>query len=132
VELGAFEFTALVISELSNRAQLRAVEAIAERRDTDRLYQTARRMLLLDSRGSVGSLVASLIRETFEIEGVVLFDAHSAAFYESGHPSPEADRQAREAFLADSDAFDSIHKTWFCVLRVAGGQRAHWPSVAPR
>ena len=120
VELGAFECTALVISELSNRAQLRAVEAIAERRDTDRLYQTARRMLLLDGRGSVGSLVAALIRETFEIEGVVLFDAHSATFYESGHPSPEADRQAREAFLADSDAFDAIHKTWFCVLRVGG------------
>jgi two-component system, OmpR family, sensor histidine kinase KdpD len=120
VELGAFEFTALVISELSNRAQLRAVEAIAERRDTDRLYQTARRMLLLDSRGSVGSLVTALIRETFEMQGIVLFDAHSAAFHESGHPSPEADRQAREAFLADSDAFDSVHKTRFCILRVGG------------
>ena len=78
MELGAFEFTALVISQLSNRAQLRAVEAIAERRDTDRLYQAARRMLLLDSRGNVGNLVSSLIRETFEIRGVVLFDAHSA------------------------------------------------------
>jgi two-component system, OmpR family, sensor histidine kinase KdpD len=118
VELGAFEFTALVISELSNRAQLRAVEAIAERRDTDRLYQTARRMLLLDSRGSVGSLVAALIRETVEIQGVVLFDAHSAAYYESGQPAPEADQRTRAAFLTDSDVFDSVHKTWFCVLRV--------------
>src|ERR1700734_2870842 len=42
VELGSFEFTALAISQLSNRAQRRAVEAIAERRDTDRLYQAAR------------------------------------------------------------------------------------------
>ncbi len=45
VELGAFEFTALVISQLSNRAQLRAMEADMERRDTDRLYQAARSML---------------------------------------------------------------------------------------
>src|SRR5580704_18407073 len=37
VELGAFEFTALVISQLSNRANLRALEAIAERRETARL-----------------------------------------------------------------------------------------------
>jgi two-component system sensor histidine kinase KdpD len=120
VELGAFEFTALVISQLSNRAQLRAVEAIAERRDTDRLYQSARRMLLLDSRGNVGNLVSSLIRETFEIRGVVLFDAHSTASYESGHPTPDAERQTREAFLANSDSFDSNHKSWFCVLRVGG------------
>src|SRR5580704_5919256 len=102
VELSAFEFTALVISQLSNRAQLRAVEAIAERRNTDRLYQAARRMLLLDSRGDVGHLVLSLICETFEIRGVVLFDAHSATTYESGQPTLGADRQTRQAFLADS------------------------------
>jgi two-component system, OmpR family, sensor histidine kinase KdpD len=120
VELGAFEFTALVISQLSNRAQLRAVEAIAERRDTDRLYQAARRMLLLDSRGDVGHLVSTLIRETFDIPGVVLLDADSAACYESGHPTMEAERKAREAFLADSDTFDANQKSWYCVLRVGG------------
>jgi two-component system sensor histidine kinase KdpD len=120
VELSAFEFTALVISQLSNRAQLRAVEAIAERRNTDRLYQAARRMLLLDSRGDVGHLVLSLICETFEIRGVVLFDAHSATTYESGQPTLGADRQTRQAFLADSDTFDSDRQSWFCVLRVGG------------
>lgn len=120
VELGAFEFTAVVISQLSNRAQLRAVEAIAERRDTDRLYQAARRMLLLDRGTEAGPLVASLIRETFDIPGVVLFDAHTAACYESGRPTPQADRQTRQAFLADSDTFDPIQENWFCVLRIGG------------
>jgi two-component system sensor histidine kinase KdpD len=47
-----------------------------------------------------------------------LFDAHSAAYYESGQPAPEADQRTRAAFLTDSDVFDSVHKTWFCVLRV--------------
>lgn len=55
VELGAFEFTALVISRLSNRAQLRASEADAERRDAARLYQTARRILLLDATSDPGT-----------------------------------------------------------------------------
>src|ERR1700722_2389016 len=73
VELGAFEFTALVISELSNRAQLRASEAIAERRDTERLYQTARRLLLLENPGDPGNQVSLLVRETFELQGVVVF-----------------------------------------------------------
>jgi len=120
VELGAFEFTALVISQLSNRAQLRAVEAIAERRDTDRLYQAARRMLLLDNRGSVGNLVAALIRDTFELDGVVLFDARSAAFYQAGDSAPGADWDARQTYLADADRFDSDQRVWFCVLRVGG------------
>lgn len=120
VELGAFEFTALVISQLSNRAQLRAMEADMERRDTDRLYQAARSMLLLDSRGEVGHLVASLIRETFDIPGVVLFDAHTAACYQSGRVTEDAERKTRTAFLADSDSFDAGWQSWFCVFRVGG------------
>jgi len=118
MELGAFEFTALVISELSNRAQLRASEAIAERRDTDRLYQTARRMLRLESPGDPGKQVSSLVRETFELRGVVLFDALSTTAYESGDTAREADARTREAFFSDEDIFDSSQQTWFCVLRV--------------
>src|SRR5580700_4882082 len=118
MELGAFEFTALVISELSNRAQLRASEAIAERRDTDRLYQTARRMLLLESPGDPCNQVSSLVRDTFELRGVVLFDALSTTTHASGDPVREADERAREAFFGDQDIFDSSQQTWFCVLRV--------------
>ena len=51
VELGAFEFTALIVTQLSNRAHLREMEAVSERRDTARLYQTARRILLSEAPG---------------------------------------------------------------------------------
>jgi len=118
VELGAFEFTALVISQLSNRAQLRALEADAERRDTIRLYQTARRILLWDGRGNPGELVASLIREVFELRGVVLFDGLSGSLCASGDPAPGVDQRTREAYLMDSDTFESAEKSWFCVLRL--------------
>jgi two-component system, OmpR family, sensor histidine kinase KdpD len=118
VELGAFEFTALVISQLSNRAQLRALEADAERRDTMRLYQTARRILLWDGEGNPGQLVASLIREVFELRGVVLFDGLSGSLYGSGEPAPGVDRRTRDAYLFDSDTFESAEKNWLCVLRL--------------
>jgi two-component system sensor histidine kinase KdpD len=78
VDLGAFEFTALVISRLSNRVSLRELEAAAERRDASRLYQTARRILLFESPGNPGNQVASLIRDVFELRCVVVFDAVSA------------------------------------------------------
>ena len=118
VELGAFEFTALIISRLSNRAQLRALEADAERRDTARLYQTARQILLLDCAGDPGNPVTSLIRETFELQSAVLFDGVSGTLYRCGDHAQEAERRTRNAYLLDSDAFVSAEKSWFCVLRL--------------
>ena len=118
VELGAFEFTALAISELSNRAQLRASEAEAERRDTDRLYQTARRLLLLENPGNPGNLMSLLIRETFDLRAVVLFDGLSTKLYESGDTVAGAIERTREAYFSNTDSFDPGNETWFCVLRV--------------
>jgi two-component system sensor histidine kinase KdpD len=118
VELGAFEFTALIISQLSNRAQLRASEADAERRDAARLYQTARRILLLNDSGDPGNPVTSLIRETFELRSVVLFDAHSSAVYESGDSTPGIEQRTRESYFADLDTFHPTERNWFSVLRL--------------
>ena len=55
VALGAFEFTALVVSRLSHRAQMRAAEAVAEHRDADRLYQASRDILLRGTSREPGS-----------------------------------------------------------------------------
>jgi two-component system sensor histidine kinase KdpD len=119
MELGVFEFTALVISQLSNRAQVRALEAVAERRDSDRLYQAARRILLLEGASDLGNKVPSLICEMFDLRGVVLFEALPESTYESGEPAPNADRYARQAFALNTATFDADQKSWYCVLRVA-------------
>jgi two-component system sensor histidine kinase KdpD len=122
VELGVFEFTALIITQLSNRAHLREMEAVRERRDTTRLYQTARRILLSDDPGDPGDLVASLIREVFDFRQTILFDAVSGRVYQSGIALPEADQQAlvqqaRSAYLLDADGFQVEADQWFCALR---------------
>jgi two-component system sensor histidine kinase KdpD len=118
VELAAFEFTAVVISQLSNRAQLRALEAEGERRETARLYQTASRVLLFDNKVNPGSLITSLVREIFELQGTVLFDAVSAATYASGVAASGVDQRTRDAYYLESNIFESDEKTWFCVLRL--------------
>jgi two-component system sensor histidine kinase KdpD len=129
VALGAFEFTALVISRLSLRARLRAMEAIAERRDMERLYETSRRILLLDSAGEPGDPIASLIQETFELHGVRLFDAQSGTTYRSGETQPGAEQRARDAYLLDGDVYDPQTTSWYCVLRLGarpvGGLALH-------
>ncbi len=118
VELGAFEFTAVVISRLSTRAHLRAMEAVAERRDTTRLYQTARRILLFHTRADLGNQVTTLIRELFDLQTVVLFDAASAAVYESGTKLPAIDQRTRDAHFLNVDTYDPKEKSWFCALRL--------------
>jgi two-component system sensor histidine kinase KdpD len=119
VELGSFELTALVITQLSNRVQLKAQEAQEERRDTVRLYQAARRILLLDCDGDPGNPVTAVIRETFELREVVLFDGLSGSFHQSGNRNPDIQRRTREAFLTDSDdIYTALDKTWFCTLRL--------------
>ncbi len=122
VELGVFEFTALIITQLSNRAHLREMEAVSERRDTARLYQTARRILLSGDSGDPGDLVAGSIRDEFEFRQTILFDAVSGNVYESGMARREEDQQAlvqqaRSAYLRDSDGFQPEAQTRFCVLR---------------
>jgi two-component system sensor histidine kinase KdpD len=119
IALGAFEFTALVISRLSLRAQLRAKEAIAGRRDMERLYQTSRQMLLLDSSGEPGSLIPSLIREIFELKGVLLFDALSGKCYRSGEVFAAMEQLTRAVNTLGTDTLDPESGTRYCVLRFA-------------
>ena len=119
VALGAFEFTALVISRLSLRERLRTKEAIAGRRDMERLYQTSRQMLLLDSSAEPGSLIPSLIRELFELKGVLLFDALSGKTYQSGEVVHGAEQLTRAVNTLGTDTLDPESGTRYCVLRFA-------------
>jgi two-component system sensor histidine kinase KdpD len=118
VALGAFEFTALIISRLSHLAQLMAVKAKTKQRDSERLYQTSRQILLLDRFGELGQLITALIRDIFELRGVVLFDAASGNIYSSGNNSPAIEERVRSAYFQNSDELDRESNTWFCVLRL--------------
>jgi two-component system sensor histidine kinase KdpD len=118
VALAAFEFTALVISRLSNRARLRELEAIGKRHEAEQLYQMARRMLLLNSHGDSGQVFATLIRDLYHLRAVVLFDACSASFYESGNPPEGTSLRTRDAYVQNWDKFEPGERSWFCVLRL--------------
>ncbi len=118
VALGAFEFTALVVSRLSHQAQVKASQAITERRDTERLYQLSRQILLLDRSREPGPWIPALIREAFNLAGAVLFDAVSASTHLSGDVPAKAEEQTRDAYYSNSDRFDLGSQSWFCVLRL--------------
>ena len=71
VALGAFEFTALVISELQHRAQVNAPRLAENRRPPSSLYQAAREILLLDQLGNPTPRIVELIHADFLPSGSV-------------------------------------------------------------
>ena len=120
VAFAAFEFTALVISRLTLRARVKAVEATARHQDSERLYETARQVLLLDKTHKPGDFITSSILQVFRVRAVVLFDAISAETYSSGSVSQETEDRARAAYYCDTDRFDPWTRTWFVTLRLGG------------
>jgi two-component system, OmpR family, sensor histidine kinase KdpD len=129
IALGAFEFTALVISRLSLRAQMQANQALSREREMQRLYETSRRILLMDGSRDLGYQIVSLIRETFEVSGVRLFDALSPTTCQLGLNPEGSERRTRQAHLLDADSFDARTRSWYCVLRLGarpvGGLALH-------
>src|ERR1035438_62042 len=115
VALGAFEFTALVISKLSHQEHCRTLEVEGLYEEMERLYQTSRR-ILLDSSAEPGGLIASSIRDVFSINSVQLFDAVPAAVYVSGPCPAEAEARTRDAYILNTNVFDEASRTWYCVL----------------
>jgi two-component system sensor histidine kinase KdpD len=129
VALGAFELTALVISRLSSRVKMQAAEANRGRRDMERLYETSRRILLLDSSGELGNHITAVARDIFELNAVQLFDALSGATHQNGASSPGSEQRMRDAYFTGADVFDPATRSWYCVLRLGtrpvGGLALH-------
>ena len=117
VALGAFQFTSLVISFLQHRAQVKTAEAAAERQGSERLFNAARGILLLEETGNLGNRIAALIQEVFQLRGVMLFDALTAGIHVSGSCPPKVEDAVRGAYFQNSDAYDPATQTRFCVLR---------------
>jgi two-component system sensor histidine kinase KdpD len=148
IALSVFELTALVISRLSKIAKDRTTEAIRERRDAERLYNVSLGIFAKRSQDS-GNMLATVIRECFDLKAVVLFDAMSGHTYSAvstataragteAEASPDmalAEEGARRVFLRDSHEFDAARESSFCVLRSnlrpAGGLALCGPGVRP-
>jgi len=120
-----------VISRLSLNLRTVATEAVAGRREMERLYETSRRILLLNRAGEPGGPIAALIRETFQLDTVTLFDAVPATAFQSGLASEDAEQRTCEAYTLGAGSLDQQTNSWYCVVRWGRGPWADWASPAP-
>ena len=84
VALCSFLATALVASQLSNRARLQTLEAKNRQRETEQLYALSRAILLTDAASPIGQQAAHQIAQIFECRAVALHDARSSDIFLGG------------------------------------------------
>jgi two-component system sensor histidine kinase KdpD len=86
IALVAFLITAVIASELSNRAQRQAASAVRQRREVERLYELSRGVLLDTGETPLGRTIAQQIAGAFGFEAVLFYDLRiRKAFYAGPH-----------------------------------------------
>jgi len=84
VALLVFALTALFISRMSLRAEVQNREAESLRSQLHELLEFTRRTLQMDLHEEPGQQLVDLIRETFDVDAAVIFDADLHRAYQSG------------------------------------------------
>jgi len=74
VALLAFLATAIVASQLSGRARMRNIEALARQADLERLYALSRALLLSEGGGSLPGVIARHVADAFGLSSVGIYD----------------------------------------------------------
>lgn len=117
VALGAFEMSALLVSRLSSREQLKSREANLQRTSLEQLYELSRSTLLINLHQPPGPQLARLIQRIFGAEAVAVFDASSGASDVVGAWAEDERELAKECFLSQMDDDDRHTMTSRRLLR---------------
>ena len=84
VALFAFLISALIASDLSNRATRRTAEAGTRRIEMERLYFLSRSIMLMGSEPPIGAQIAAELARIYEIPAVAIYDRPADTVYRGG------------------------------------------------
>jgi two-component system sensor histidine kinase KdpD len=118
--LMSFLTTGLIITRLTTRVRQAAAVADHQRRQVDRLYQLAQKLLALDPGKATYLTSIELFQDVFGLRAVCLFDAAKAEIHcTGGAPNGLAD-QTRAAYSSGRDSEDTVSQVLIRCLRVGG------------
>lgn len=118
IALIVFEISALVVSQLSTRAQQQARHATTRRSELEQLYEISQQLLLLEREQSVAARILLLIQRIFRVQAAVLFDSFTPRAELLGVDAISMEPDVRGAYLQDRDSASVDAQTWFRVLRL--------------
>jgi len=119
VALLAFLVTAIIASELSERARREAVRAIQRRTEIERLYSFSQQLLITESVPELLNVVPRFLVESFGADGAVLLVPGREDPYISGPNARALDPERLKSVAARGEpTIDSVHALCFAPLRL--------------
>jgi two-component system sensor histidine kinase KdpD len=118
VALGAFEFSALIVSRLSSKERRNWLEANLQRTSMEQLYELSRSALLINIHQAPGPQLTGLIQRTMAEQAVAIFDANASSTDRCGLWTEDEANLARQCFFLKEDDNDPATQTSRRLLRV--------------
>ncbi len=119
VALFAFLVTAIVGSQLSTRARIKAEEANRRQRETEKLYDFSQRLLSFGNVIELLNAIPALAVDLFELGAAALFLADKEKVYRSGTLIPQLGTEELKAVAAREEVqVDQAQSLCFVPLRL--------------
>lgn len=119
VALFAFLVTAIVGSQLSTRARIKAEEANHRQRETEKLYEFSQRLLSFGNVIELLNAIPALAVNLFELGAAALFLADKEKVYRSGTLIPQLGKEELKAVAAREELqVDQAQSLCFVPLRL--------------
>ena len=121
IALFTFLISALIASQLSDRAKRRTIEAKTRQVEMERLYALSRAIMLMDLHQSIGNHIAQEVARICEIPPVALYDRDSESiYYEGAEDSTYLQSKLKDAALTASAWKDEDKGILFTPISLGG------------
>jgi len=121
VALFAFLCTAVVGSQLSTSVKRMAAESLMRQKETERLYELSRALLLLEKQTPTAGQVAHHIVRVFDLKGMAIFDRDKDCVYRAGAEDVAVpDNRLRDIALQGTHFHDESAGISIIALRLGG------------
>jgi len=104
VALLAFLTTAVIASELSDRARKQTEEAIGRRHELERLYSFSQQLLTADNVLQLLNAVPQHVIESFGVSAAAVYVLDKGDLYRSGVETPDLDADQLKSIMARGEA----------------------------
>ncbi len=100
IALLAFLTTAVIASQLSDRARKQTEEAVGRRRELERLYSFSQQLLTADNVLQLLNAVPNHVIESFDVAAAAVYLPEKGNIYRAGIEAPELDADQLKSIIA--------------------------------
>lgn len=119
IALFSFLTTAVIASQLSDRARKQTEEAVGRRRELERLYNFSQQLLTADNVLQLLNTVPQHVVESFGVAAAAVYVQDKGNIYRSGIDSPALDGEQLRAIIARGEpVVDSVRNLSFTPLKM--------------